>query len=248
MANLFSKELIRREANAAYYPNGLLTMEELTQAQVDAACRLHAQHLPGWQRSDSSLNRLNELTPRFSPEVCLLKSATINAVYGTQVLAIMQMAAHVTNVLQQADLDRAGTELVEMIADLRLSRGKKRRRRTSFASKFCHFFVDPERFPIYDDAAKQALKLHLGRKRAHDDAHPIVRRHRRPNRDLDLFGHPLPDRQIVALPKVSQSTFPRRPFFVEDCSFTWLGRLGAVRRAFLRLRSGILSGSSPSRH
>src|SRR5438876_2610070 len=174
MANLFSKELIRREANAAYYPNGLLTMEELTQAQVDAACRLHAQHLPGWQRSDSALNRLNELTPRFSPEVCLLKSATINAVYGTQVLAIMQMAAHVTNVLQQADLDRAGTELVEMIADLRLSRGKKRRRRTSFASKFCHFFVDPERFPIYDDAAKQALKLHLGRKRAHDDAHPYV--------------------------------------------------------------------------
>ena len=55
-------------------------------------------------------------------------------------------------------------------------------------------------------------------------------------------------RQIVALPKVSQSTFPRRPFFVEDCSFTWLGRLGAVRRAFLRLRSGILSGSFPSRH
>jgi glycosyltransferase involved in cell wall biosynthesis len=52
-------------------------------------------------------------------------------------------------------------------------------------------------------------------------------------------------RQIGEMPKVSKATFPRLPFFVEDCSFTWLARLGAVRRAFLRLRAGILSSLHP---
>ena len=32
----------------------------------------------------------------------------------------------------------------------------------SFASKFCHFFVDAHRFPILDAAARDALRLHLG--------------------------------------------------------------------------------------
>lgn len=37
------------------------------------------------------------------------------------------------------------------------------RRHVSFASKFCHFFIDGQDFPILDQAARDALRLHLGR-------------------------------------------------------------------------------------
>jgi hypothetical protein len=51
--------------------------------------------------------------------------------------------------------------LVARIALLDLKDGKPRNR-VSFASKLCHFFVDEERFPIYDKAACETLKCHLG--------------------------------------------------------------------------------------
>src|SRR5262249_26085043 len=38
----------------------------------------------------------------------------------------------------------------------------KCRRVTSFAAKFCHFFIDEERFPIYDEAARETIRLHIG--------------------------------------------------------------------------------------
>ncbi len=42
-------------------------------------------------------------------------------------------------------------------------------------------------------------------------------------------------RQLRELPKASKAAVPRPPRFVENCSFTWLARFGAVRRGFLRL-------------
>jgi glycosyltransferase involved in cell wall biosynthesis len=41
--------------------------------------------------------------------------------------------------------------------------------------------------------------------------------------------------QIQQRPKLSGETVPHRPFPVDLCSFTWLERIGALRRAFLRL-------------
>ena len=43
------------------------------------------------------------------------------------------------------------------------------RRFVSFAAKFCHFFIDEERFPIYDEAARDAIRLHLGSGALTDD-------------------------------------------------------------------------------
>ena len=42
------------------------------------------------------------------------------------------------------------------------SRAKKERRNYSFASKFAHFFIDAERFPVMDSFAVAMLKFHLG--------------------------------------------------------------------------------------
>ena len=61
--------------------------------------------------------------------------------------------------------------MVERLADLPATEGQKRQRRHySFASKFAHFFLDEERFPIMDSYALAMLKHHLGRRQYSDDA------------------------------------------------------------------------------
>ncbi len=138
------------------------------QTQIDAAGRLR-ENLKQWQLSDAALIALHEKFPGFDPEVCLLKSVAVNAIYGTNVLAIVRMARHVEEVLGQHDVAQVGLELVTEIADGLEGEGRQSRKHTSFASKFCHFFVDAERFPIYDNAACQALTLHLGKRiKPHD--------------------------------------------------------------------------------
>jgi hypothetical protein len=140
----------------------------LCQKQIGAAGRLR-QQLRQWQLSDAALVALHEKLPGFEPEACLLKSVAVNAIYGTNVLAIVRVAKHVKDVLSRHDLSQAGAELVIELANAPEGKGQRSRKRTSFASKFCHFFIDAKRFPIYDDAACQALKLHLGKRiKAHD--------------------------------------------------------------------------------
>jgi len=134
----------------------------LHKRQINAATRLHKQ-LRQWQLSDAALIALHKKYPGFTPEACLLKSVAINAIYGTNVLAIIRTANHVARVLGRKKISNAGNELVVEIANSPDEKGRRFRRRTSFASKFCHFFVDARRFPIYDDAARQVLKLHLGK-------------------------------------------------------------------------------------
>jgi hypothetical protein len=65
-------------------------------------------------------------------------------------------------------------ELVERLAFLPKSQERQRQmNHLSFASKFAHFFVDTELFPIYDSFAAKMLIHHLGSARAiSDGAHP----------------------------------------------------------------------------
>ena len=46
------------------------------------------------------------------------------------------------------------------------------RRYVSFASKFAHFFISQERFPIYDSYAERMLLLHLGASAMRDPGRP----------------------------------------------------------------------------
>ena len=133
----------------------------LTQLQVDAAKRLHAG-LKQWRTSDGALRELREKLPGFTETACLTKTVAVNAIYGTNVMAVVRLADHVYDTLKLRGDSLAEVEIVEQLAALPPLPGEKRRRFTSFAAKFCHFFIDDELFPIYDDAAREALKLHLG--------------------------------------------------------------------------------------
>jgi len=94
----------------------------------------------------------------------LPNAIVLNSLYATNVLAIQAMAEHIIDVLR-AESDTPSIDVVQKIARLRgLGPARdKSRRFLSFASKYCHFFIDCERFPILDEFAGRALTYHLGR-------------------------------------------------------------------------------------
>ncbi|MBI1901801.1 MAG: hypothetical protein HYS13_11910 [Planctomycetia bacterium] len=142
--------------------------------KVEAANQLY-ERLDQWRLADQALWLLADRCPGFAPEACVLKVVAVNALYGTNVYATTRMAKYVANVLAGADLGTAGAELVERLAALPPSEGQKRERRhISFASKFAHFFVDDDRFPIMDSHALRMLKQHLGRGFSENPSHPYV--------------------------------------------------------------------------
>lgn len=145
----------------------------LSQHQVDSAGRVY-QALRQWRLADSTLEMLAVRLPGFSAEECLLKTVAANSIYGTQLLATLRMANHIRGILNDPRTTTTDTSLVERIARLPAEQGEKPRLMTSFASKFCHFFVNAEVFPMYDEAARDALKLHLGDGYIVDGKQPYV--------------------------------------------------------------------------
>lgn len=145
----------------------------LTQTQLDTANRLHSR-LKQWAAVDNALMALAQAFPAFGPEASLLKVAAVNQLYGTNLYAVVRMAEHVQHVMATTDPKREGPALVERLATLPPASAQERQRHHySFASKFAHFFVDAEHFPIFDKYARQMLDRHLGRQgRVVDPQHP----------------------------------------------------------------------------
>jgi hypothetical protein len=137
--------------------------------KIKAANCLH-ERLEQWRLADQALRLLAERCPGFEPDACLLKVVAVNGLYGTNLYAITRMAKHAAGVLVGTDPAVAGPKVVERLADLPAKEGQKsKRRHYSFASKFGHFFLSGERFPIMDSYAIAVLRRHLGRGNYSDD-------------------------------------------------------------------------------
>ena len=142
--------------------NGHLAVP-LCREQIEAACRLHSE-LSFWRVADQALEALGERFPGFEAEAALLKVIAINSLYYTNVYAVARMAKHVQSVMADVEPGSTDPDLVDRIADLPRSTNQKGPRKfLSFASKFAHFFIDSERFPILDSYAETVIKLHLGK-------------------------------------------------------------------------------------
>jgi hypothetical protein len=129
---------------------------------VSAAEALH-RRIPAWRDTDLAFESLRVALPGFDAPTTLLKAAAVNALYYTNVFAIARVAAHFTDVLARSDLQREGAGLVERLAAVPQGGSEKRPvRRTSLAAKFAHFFIDGDRFPIYDQYAVRMVAHHLG--------------------------------------------------------------------------------------
>jgi hypothetical protein len=132
----------------------------LSMSQLNAARDLYesSTKLAGWRLADRSLSELRDRFPDFDRISVLLKTVAVNTLYSTNVFAVQRMTEHVVNVVSKTSLNTAGAELVEELS--KMEEGGRAHR--SFASKFCRFFVDHERFPTWDSFAITMVGVHLG--------------------------------------------------------------------------------------
>jgi len=137
----------------------------LTAEQLDAATRLHVR-LVSWKATDAALDLLAKRIPEFDFGACLIKASAVNQLYGTNVYALNRVCAHVSDVMKSPDAD----DLVERIATFR--EGEKTKHYVSFASKFAHFFIDKDAYPVFDSYALQGLRHHLAGVRFPTDGSP----------------------------------------------------------------------------
>ncbi len=136
----------------------------LERRQMEAALQLY-QKCKGWQATDEALDSLARSFPGLDFKSTLLKAAAVNALYGTQVYAVAEVAEHLCSVLGNTAVP-ATPALVEELAKVKFVKESKHITWTfrSFASKFAHFFIDPSQFPIYDSYAVKMLTYHLNGK------------------------------------------------------------------------------------
>ena len=128
---------------------------------IAAANWLYEHCMPQWQGTDRALARLSGAVPGFDGEAAYLKVVAINAAYSTNLKATWRMAEHIVGLDRHGLFDGEPDAVVGAIAGLPKDNGPVRHYR-SFASKFAHFFISPDRFPIFDGAARTALRHHLG--------------------------------------------------------------------------------------
>lgn len=129
--------------------------------QIEAAHDLHLR-LEQWRITDTALQELHIRFPGFDIEATLLKVVAVNQLYGTNVYAVDRMAKHIVEVMH-TDMVSDDVKFVEILAALPALPAKKQRNHISFASKFAHFFIDKERFPIFDSYAEDMVKFHLSK-------------------------------------------------------------------------------------
>jgi len=130
----------------------------LVETQVVAAGKLHDE-LKQWKAAERALDYLGKAMPSNTQlHQVLLKAAALNQLYTTRVYTLHAMASHIVEVFSSEAM-RDECSLVERIAYLEAS-GKEHE---SFASKYCHFFVDRERFPLLDSYVPAIVRMHLGR-------------------------------------------------------------------------------------
>ena len=141
----------------------------LTSSKVAAAGELH-DTLSRWVLTDSALRTLRDQVDGFDEAACVLKVVTLNDLYGTNVYTTVPLAQSMSRILAGKRRHELVSEtLGSTLAVLPGGNGDRVRTLTSFASKFCHFFIDEHRFPIYDEAACASIKAHLGKSALTED-------------------------------------------------------------------------------
>lgn len=139
-------------------------------SQIDAARQLYKMLPQGQQKNKILLTLKNQFPDKLDPDATLLKVVVLNQFYSTYVMAVDRMTTWILQIMDKETQAVAEVELVEQIAALPMTpKQKGPRNHTSFASKFAHFFIDTERFPIFDSSAVGMIKIHLGRNACIED-------------------------------------------------------------------------------
>lgn len=126
----------------------------LKQSQIDAAI----EFWKGWESKEFEQLRLAFPSPL---DAVSIKAIVLNALYGTNIIAIGKVAERVEQVLKSKH--PTGPDLVEeLVSEIR---GITKQKNYSFAAKYVHFFIDSS-LPILDWYAEWMLGRHLGQMRS----------------------------------------------------------------------------------
>lgn len=123
----------------------------LLSSQIKAAAKFWEN---GWESQE--IVQLKHVFPN-SQDAIKVKAIVLNALYGTNIIAISKVADCVKAVLKTNH--STGPDLVEELVT-EIERITKRRH-YSFAAKYAHFFIDSD-LPILDSYAEWMVGKHIG--------------------------------------------------------------------------------------
>jgi len=135
---------------------------QLFNYQIDAAKKLH-QRCSWWRLEEETFHLLQTSMRGFELEATLLKLAVVNGLYNTREYYLDQAAEHMTNILSSLTGSETSNPalFIEQLATFFLPEKTEPRHCWSLASKFAHFFIDADLFPIYDSYVKKMVVFHL---------------------------------------------------------------------------------------
>lgn len=138
----------------------------LSLGQVNFACELHAK-LKQWEEADKALETLRDMFRGFGSPETLIKAAAINGLHRTNLYDLETPVKHIMKVMAKPDVaSQRDHDLVERLAQIPSDpvAGARGNYLVSFASKFAHFFICADAFPLYDKYALAMVNHHLGLK------------------------------------------------------------------------------------
>ena len=143
-------------------------MKILTLSNIEAATALRG-FLTSWNDADTALQQLQQQFPsNLNRPHVLAKASTIDKLYSTRAGNIYWVADAIVVAMQAVANHNAPAEqltavdVVDLISYHKTMMYDKSSRCASFASKYCHFFVQNWEFPLYDTFALAAVKDLLG--------------------------------------------------------------------------------------
>jgi hypothetical protein len=132
-------------------------------SQIQAALTLRSQHLPGWKASATALYDLGRELPSETLSHVLGKVAAVDSVYNAQVGRVLAMAEWILKLSKAGELAIPVIDPVTLVERIASLDGLSNDGCQVFASKYAHFCVDPNSFPVFDKYAASALLCHWGR-------------------------------------------------------------------------------------
>lgn len=116
------------------------------------------QHLENYQLQEEALNKLFYTLAPNNTDISdvLLKAATLNDFYSTNIFSIYPVAKHILSLNIDDPLQRGDIALVSKIQCVEI--GGKQKNFYSFATKYCSHH-NPEDYPIYDSYVDEVLRF-----------------------------------------------------------------------------------------
>lgn len=115
------------------------------------------EHLEAYPEQEKALDKLfQELCPKNEKiEDILLKSATLNDFYSTNIFSVFPVAKHILELDIDDRLAKGEVSLVDELQNVNIQ--GKNHKFYSFASKYCSHH-NPKDFPIYDNYVAKVLR------------------------------------------------------------------------------------------